>query len=39
MTLPAPQTIAKAVVMTAVAIIVINLVKPMLPAGVRNLLG
>lgn len=38
MTLPAPQTIAKAVVMTAVALMVIKIAKPLLPASVQSLL-
>lgn len=38
MSLPTPQAVGKAVLMTAVAIVVLNVVKPYLPAPVRNLL-
>lgn len=39
MNLPAPQTVVKAVLMTAVALVVINMAKPLLPASIRNLLS
>lgn len=39
MTLPSVEAVAKATLMTAVALIVINLAKPMLPASIRELLS
>lgn len=39
MNLPSPQTVVKATVMTAVALVIINLAKPYLPQSVRNLLS
>jgi len=38
MNLPAPMTIVKATVMTAVALVIIKIAKPYLPAPVANLL-
>lgn len=37
--MPTPKAIAQAVVMTAVSLIVINIIKPYLPTQVKNLLN
>lgn len=38
MSMPSASTMGKAVVMTAVSLVVINFVKPYLPDSLRNLL-
>lgn len=37
--MPSPQAIAKAVVLTAVSLILINMAKPYMPANVKKLLS
>lgn len=39
MTLPNPEAVGKAVAMTVLALVIINLAKPYLPAQARSLLG